>query len=59
MHIAPGDSDEEFHFLYQARDQDSPSIYWVVVDNLFDPVRSDLRFIALLEELSLHVIECQ
>jgi adenylate cyclase len=59
LHIALGDFDEGLRLLYRARDEGSPSIHWLTYDSLFDPVRSDPRFIALMEELNLPIIEYQ
>jgi hypothetical protein len=57
VHIALGPLDEAFGMLYQPRNKGSHDIRWLTWEHLFDPIRSDPRFIALMEELNLTVIE--
>ncbi len=53
IHIGLDDRDRAFHWLEQAyRDHDG-WLVWLKVDPLFDSLRSDPRFIALLKKLGL------
>ena len=59
VYVVLGDYDEAFRLLYRAREEGSPDINWLAWEYLFDPIRSDPRFIALLRELNLPIIEYQ
>jgi Flp pilus assembly protein TadD len=55
--IALGDFDDAFSLLYRARDEHWANIQFLTWGFYYDPLRSDPRFIALLEEVNLPVIE--
>jgi serine/threonine-protein kinase len=57
--ITLGDVDGAFSFLYRARDEVWPNAQYLTWDFVYDPIRSDPRFIALMEELNLPLIEYQ
>jgi tetratricopeptide (TPR) repeat protein len=59
VYIALGDFDQAFRHLYRTRDQRSPVMEHLTFEFAYDPIRSDPRFIALMEELNLPIIEYQ
>jgi TolB-like protein/tetratricopeptide (TPR) repeat protein len=55
--IALGDFDGAFSHLYRARDEVWQNIQYLTWDFVYDPIRSDSRFIALMAELNLPIVE--
>ncbi len=53
VHIGLGDSDAAFAALEQAHAERSDQLPYLAVDPVFDPLRGDPRFTALLERLGL------
>jgi TolB-like protein/Flp pilus assembly protein TadD len=59
VYVILGDYDEAFRLLHRARDMRSASLRTIGWEFNFHPVRSDPRFIALMEELKLPIVEHQ
>ena len=53
VYFALGDKDRGFEWLTKAFDQRQSYIIWARVNPLFDPLRADARFKALLARLNL------
>ena len=53
IYAALGDTDSAFQFLQQAEREGTPRILWAKVDPLFDSLRGDPRFSAMLRRLRL------
>jgi tetratricopeptide (TPR) repeat protein len=53
VHLGRGEHDLAIAELERARDADSQFLCWLGQDHIFDPLRSEPRFTALLEELNL------
>ena len=53
IYLALGDKDRAFEFLMKAEAERSPGILWAKLEPMFDPVRNDPRFAALLRRLQL------
>ena len=52
VHLGLGDHGRALDYLEQAYASDSEFMVWLGQDHLFDPLRSEPRFIALLEKLN-------
>jgi TolB-like protein/Tfp pilus assembly protein PilF len=57
--VALGDVDEALRLIRQARDEVRPYLHFLTYDLFFDPIRSDPRFIEIMEGLNLPIIKYQ
>lgn len=57
--VALGDADEALRLIRQARDEVRPYLHFLTYDLFFDPIRSDPRFIDIMEGLDLPIIGYQ
>jgi hypothetical protein len=54
IYLGLGDKDRAFEWLGKAcEERDGDNLRWLKVDHLYDPVRSDPRFIDLLKKVGL------
>jgi serine/threonine-protein kinase len=53
VHAALGDTNRAFQELYRAADQRSPVLLWANVDPRLDDLRSDPRYLGLVERIGL------
>ncbi|MGA9741602.1 tetratricopeptide repeat protein, partial [Candidatus Binatus sp.] len=54
IYLGLGDRDQALLWLQKAYKARSPFMLTIVVSKIFDPVRGDLRFAALVRKLGLH-----
>jgi TolB-like protein len=53
LYIGLGDADNAFRYLEMAREQQESFVIFTRVHSIFDPIRSDPRFLTLLTEIGL------
>jgi tetratricopeptide (TPR) repeat protein len=53
LYIGLGDADAAFRYLEMAREQQESVLIFARVSVIFDPIRSDRRFLTLLKEIGL------
>ena len=53
IYLALGDIDQAFEYLNAAYEERSPLLYLLKIEPLYDLVRSDARFHALLRKVNL------
>jgi hypothetical protein len=51
--VQVGEKDQAFQWLDKAYEQRTKQLFFVIVDPLYDAVRADPRFAALLKKLKL------
>jgi adenylate cyclase len=53
IHVALGDHDRAFEYLQKGYEERAGSMIWLRVDPVWNPLRSDQRFIAILNKMGL------
>ncbi|HXX64703.1 MAG TPA: protein kinase, partial [Bacteroidota bacterium] len=54
VYVALGDTEEALHFLDKAYQERTGWLIWLKIDPIWDPIRADPRFQALLKTMNLH-----
>jgi len=53
VYVALGDKDRAFEYLEKAFNERAGWMIWIKVDPIWDPIRNDARFIAMLKKMGL------
>jgi len=53
LHLGLGDADVALDWLHKACRARSPGVHWLKVEPIWDPLRPDPRFTAILQEMGL------
>jgi serine/threonine-protein kinase len=53
LHLGLGDEDAALDWLHKACEERSMGVHWLKVEPIWDPLRGDPRFTAVLRELRL------